>query len=992
MAVKGEPITTKFSVDISELKAGIQEANRQIKLANSEFKAAASGMDDWGNSADGLSAKLKQLNTVHEAETKKLDLLKQQYAAVVEEQGETSAAAQNLLVRINNQQAAVNKTAAEMRKYQNQLDSLGDASEDVVDVVEDQRNAYEKLQDTVSEQESDLKKLKAAYSNVALEQGDSSDAAKELAGQISKLSSEITENKTKMKAAEDAADSFDSSLDDLEKSAEETGDGFTILKGTIATFAGNVLTSAAGKLREWGASLMGLSAETREYRAEMAKLNSAAKDNAYSVDYAKSRYMDLYGVLADETAANTTISNFMAMGASTETLDSLLNSSIGIWAKYGDSIPLDGLAESVNETAKVAQVTGNLADALNWGAASTETFGVKLRANTEENKAWNEAVTAATSAEDYFNLALQECSTEQERQQLIASTLNSIYGDLSQSYQENNESVMEANKAQAALADQMAIAGARIEPITTAITRGLSNIIRKALELTENMDLSAVNDALEAGFSGFINDIMPKIVDGFTWILNNKDSLIAGIKGIATAFIAFKAASAIASVVSAFQTLFTTVKAGTGVMAALNAVMKANPIILIVSLIAGLIMAFIHLWNTSEGFRNFWIGLWDAIVNVVTTVVNSIVNFFTVTLPGAIQSLIQWFAQLPTNISNFVNMVWTTVTTWVSNMVSKALELGQTFLTNVVNFFQQLPERIGYFIGFALGKVVEWVSNMISKAIEVGTNFISNVVNFFQELPTKIWNFLSQAIQKVIEWGKQTVSTGKQKASEFIESVISFIKELPTKIWTWLSDTVQKVIEWGSNMISQGKQAASDLVDGVVDTISSLPDKMLSIGSDIVHGIWNGISGAAGWLWDQVTGFANNIVSGFKDALGISSPSKVFEDESKWIPGGVGSGINKNTKLAINPLKNMAAKMKNEAKKLGETVIPVDAKASLSSSVRGLKRSVSGSIQHVGETAQTVKEIVFNQYNNSPKALSRLDVYRQTKSQLFAAKRRLGYV
>ena len=94
MATKGEPITTKFSVDISELKAGIQEANRQIKLANSQFKAASSGMDDWANSADGLQAKMNQLGSVQDAENKKLELLKQQYTAVAEEQGENSIAAQ----------------------------------------------------------------------------------------------------------------------------------------------------------------------------------------------------------------------------------------------------------------------------------------------------------------------------------------------------------------------------------------------------------------------------------------------------------------------------------------------------------------------------------------------------------------------------------------------------------------------------------------------------------------------------------------------------------------------------------------------------------------------------------------------------------------------------------------------------------------------------------------------------------------------------------
>ena len=98
----GDQITTRFSVDVSELKAGIQEANRQIKLANSEFKKATAGMDSWSDSADGLTAKIEQLSKVEQAEIKKLDALKQQYEQVAAEQGENSIAAQNLMVRINN--------------------------------------------------------------------------------------------------------------------------------------------------------------------------------------------------------------------------------------------------------------------------------------------------------------------------------------------------------------------------------------------------------------------------------------------------------------------------------------------------------------------------------------------------------------------------------------------------------------------------------------------------------------------------------------------------------------------------------------------------------------------------------------------------------------------------------------------------------------------------------------------------------------------------
>ena len=142
MPSEGQTITTEFKVDISDLKAGIQDANRQIRLANSEFKAASSGMDDWGNSADGLSAKIKQLTAVQEAETTKLNLLKQQYKQVAEEQGETSTAAQNLLVKVNNQQAAVNKVTAELKSYETRLNDLNAAAEESAQAAEVHKNAY----------------------------------------------------------------------------------------------------------------------------------------------------------------------------------------------------------------------------------------------------------------------------------------------------------------------------------------------------------------------------------------------------------------------------------------------------------------------------------------------------------------------------------------------------------------------------------------------------------------------------------------------------------------------------------------------------------------------------------------------------------------------------------------------------------------------------------------------------------------------------------
>ena len=124
MAEENIRTTLQFQADITDFKSAMQEANRAVKLANSEFKAASSGMDDWSGSTDGLAAKLRQLGDVHDAEKRKLDVLQAAYQQTVREQGAASAAAVDLQTKINNQQAVVNKTEKELDAYAARLEEV----------------------------------------------------------------------------------------------------------------------------------------------------------------------------------------------------------------------------------------------------------------------------------------------------------------------------------------------------------------------------------------------------------------------------------------------------------------------------------------------------------------------------------------------------------------------------------------------------------------------------------------------------------------------------------------------------------------------------------------------------------------------------------------------------------------------------------------------------------------------------------------------------
>jgi TolA-binding protein len=178
----------------------------------------------------------------------------------------------------------------------------------------------------------------------------------------------------------DGADDADYSMKSLNKTAEKTEGSFSIAKGAVATFVGNALTSLVDTAVDAVQTVGELSDSTMEFRENLAKLQTTAETAGYSTEYASGAFSEMYGILGDETAATTTISNFMKLETSTDNLNNLLNSATGIWAVYGDSIPLDGLAESVNETAKVGQITGNAFNLnVRYAVRSKYAFGGFLR-------------------------------------------------------------------------------------------------------------------------------------------------------------------------------------------------------------------------------------------------------------------------------------------------------------------------------------------------------------------------------------------------------------------------------------------------------------------------------------------------------------------------------------------------------------------------------------------------------------------------------------
>lgn len=279
-------------------------------------------------------------------------------------------------------------------------------------------------------------------------------------------------------------------------------------------------------------------------------------------------------------------------------------------------------------------------------------------------------------------------------------------------------------------------------------------------------------------------------------------------------------------------------------------------------------------------------------------------------VPDIVAAIIDVLAELPGLIGEVFAEIVTDLVEWGQQMLSNASMAMSNMLSQVNSIIQELPGKIWTHLVNAVNKVIAWGQQMLSNASTAMSNMLSQVSSIIQELPGKIWTHLVNAVNKVVAWGKQMVSNASTAASNMLSKVSSTLQQLPGKVWDYLSQAAQKVVTWGTQLAQKGAAAATQLFNSIVNGLSSLPSKMAEIGSNIVSGIWNGISSGWNWLTNKVSNLANSLLDAAKDALGINSPSKEFADEvGRWIMPGVGKGLDKSMPATLKDMKAKAGEL-----------------------------------------------------------------------------------
>lgn len=409
-------------------------------------------------------------------------------------------------------------------------------------------------------------------------------AAKDTNAQIYNIDpSKITYVRTNAKEAREALQRIDAqSVRDVESAAKNAGDALENAGQQASNFGDYLKAEAIVEgIEGIAGALSNAVEETQEFRSAIGKLEISSASEGYTTDAMNETLYQAYWALGDTQASATTTANLQAIGLSQKDLNNMLTLSVGAWAKYGDSIPIDGLAESINETVKAGQVTGNFADVLNWGSKEGETFGVTMKANTEANKEWNEAVQNAETAEDYFNLALQDASTEAERANLIMQAMaDQGLKDIGDAWYQNNQDIVNANDAQLDYAYTMAEVGERVSPVMTSIKEGGNQLLQTMLDVTSDVDYDALADMIGRVFDAVSNIIL--------FLVEHKEETLAVILGIAAGLVALKLSSFISNLTSVATGVTTAAETFPRLSSAIG--LLTNPIFLISAAVVALVV------------------------------------------------------------------------------------------------------------------------------------------------------------------------------------------------------------------------------------------------------------------------------------------------------------------------------------------------------------------------------------------------------------------
>jgi len=451
-----------------------------------------------------------------------------------------------------------------------------------------------------------------------------------------------------------------------------------------------------------------------------------------------------------------------------------------------------------------------------------------------------------------------------------------------------------------------------------------------------------------------------------------------------------KVISAVGTIMTIVPKISGTITAVKGAFAALNAVMLANPIVLIIAAIAALVAAFIYLWNNCEGFRQFWIDLWENVKEIAVTVWEAIKTFFTqaweaikTTFETVWGGIRDFFSRIWESISTTVTTVWTAITEAIGGFMQGIWDtitsIWQSIydtISPLLEAFRYLFETIWQAIQILISRALETISNKVMEIWNGIVAFLTPILQGIQSLFQTVWNAISQVVSAVLNTIRNTVTTVWNAIKSVITTVLNAIKSVVSTalnaikttfstIWNGVKTTVTTVLnnikssvsQIFNNIVSSIRNAMTNVLNAVkqgfnnaVNFIKNLISQAFSWGSDLINGIANGIKSAI----SAVTGAVTSVADKIRSVLHFSVPDEgPLTDYESWMPdfiGGLAKGIERSRGLIQSAMNDVAGDMVLSPTIQGAGVGAVSSGAGMAEMLSSIRETLGGMTVNAGDS------------------------------------------
>ena len=961
----------KVATQIKNQEAAIAKTNKEISDCNSkmlELKKA---------SADSESAIGKLTSTIKEQEGKLSDL-KSKYANVVLEQGKGSAEAKKLASSISNLSRELQDNKSKLAGAKTEAEKF-EYSEKKVET------ASESLSREIKDQEAKLSSLKTEYKNVVLAQGENSEKAKKLAGSISELSEKLEDNKRKMKDADSAADKLDKSIENVADSAEHSKGGISTMQIALGNLVADGIRTAIGAMKDFIVESVKVG---MNFDSAMSKVQAVSGASGEELEQLRSKAKQMGADTKFSATDAADAFNYMAMaGWKTEDMLEGIDGIMNLSAASGTDLATtsDIVTDALTAMGYSAKDSGRLADVM-AAASSNANTNVEMMGGTFQYVApvvgalgysmedtavaiglmansGIKAEKAGTAMRSW--LSRMAAPTKESGEAMAALGLSITNADgtmkpLSQNMQELREKfkgLTEEQKAQYAksLAGQEAMSGLLAivnssDQDFDKLTNAVANSNGAAKEMSEIMqdnlggDMDNLKSKIESVQIAMFEQLRPvlrtvaqflgKVAEAFEWLVKNGAWLKPIIIGVATAFAIFAGKLAIVAII----------KKVNAAMVVLNTTMKSNPILLIISLIAGLVMAFIYAYKHSEKFRNIVNGAFKAVKDVAKAVIDFIVNLFKGAvnfITTAWSGIIAFF----TDIWNGIKLAFSSVIEFFASIFKGAYEGVTLAWSSIGSFFSGLWDGIVAVFSAVVGFFVSFFELEYRGA----TNMWNGITGFF----SGIWNGIVAVFSGVAGFFTSIFQSAYNNIVAIFSGIGSFFRGL----WDVISGAFSSL--------------GTKIGDAIGGAVKAGINGVLSIIEGTINGGIGMINGAIG-LINKIPG----VEIGYMPTLNLPRLARggVLANGARAVIAG------EDGAEAIVPLEKNTMWIRRVANELRAELTAINGTA--------FAKSAANSV-NIGGSTQTVN---FYQTINSPEPVDRLEAYRDTKSLLFSAKARLRHV